>query len=165
MIRCGCKCIFYVADWFALLNNKCEGDLSKIKKLGEYFIAVWKASGMDMSKVEFVWASDFISGRPQYWEKVFDIARSNTLARVQKCSTAMGRNESDNQPVAQIMYPCMQCADVFELGIDICQLGVDQRKVNMLAREYATKLKVTKPVIVSHHMLLGLIGGKMSKSV
>ena len=35
----------------------------------------------------------------------------------------------------------------------------------MLAREYATKIKVKKPVIVSHHMLLGLIGGKMSKSV
>lgn len=63
------------------------------------------------------------------------------------------------------MYPCMQCADVFELDVDICQLGADQRKVNMLAREYATKIKCKKPVIVSHHMLLGLIGGKMSKSV
>ena len=31
----------------------------------------------------------------------------------------------------------MQAADVFELGVDICQLGLDQRKVNMLAREYA----------------------------
>ena len=35
----------------------------------------------------------------------------------------------------------------------------------MLAREYAQKIKIKKPVIVSHHMLLGLIGGKMSKSV
>ena len=33
----------------------------------------------------------------------------------------------------------MQVADVFQLGVDICQLGMDQRKVNMLAREYATK--------------------------
>ncbi|CAL5997517.1 Tyrosyl-tRNA_synthetase [Hexamita inflata] len=165
MIKCGCTCVFYVADWFALLNNKCEGDLNKIKRLGQYFIEVWKASGMDMSGVEFVWASDFISSRPQYWGRVMDIARSNTLTRVQRCSTIMGRSESDEQPVAQIMYPCMQCSDVFELGIDICQLGIDQRKVNMLAREYATKIKVKKPVIVSHHMLLGLIGGKMSKSI
>ncbi|RYY86754.1 hypothetical protein EON63_05275 [archaeon] len=30
---------------------------------------------------------------------------------------------------AQIFYPCMQCADVFFLKADICQLGMDQRKV------------------------------------
>lgn len=41
---------------------------------------------------------------------------------------------------------------------DICQLGLDQRKVNMLAREYcaATKRKF-KPVILSHGMLPGLL--------
>lgn len=30
----------------------------------------------------------------------------------------------------------MQCTDVFFLKADVCQLGVDQRKVNMLARDY-----------------------------
>lgn len=53
------------------------------------------------------------------------------------------------------------------LQADICQLGNDQRKVNMLAREYceATKRKF-KPIIVSHSMLPGLKEGqeKMSKS-
>ena len=70
-------------------------------------------------------------------------------------------------PTAQIMYPCMQCADIFHLKADICQLGMDQRKVNMLAREYCDiKQKKFKPVILSHHMLLGLKEGqaKMSKS-
>eukprot|EP00919_Chromeraceae_sp_WS-2016_P037142 GHVR01088406.1.p1 GENE.GHVR01088406.1~~GHVR01088406.1.p1 ORF type:complete len:179 (-),score=34.58 GHVR01088406.1:105-641(-) len=47
----GCVFIFWVADWFALLNNKMDGDLDKIKKVGEYFIEVWKAVGMDMSNV------------------------------------------------------------------------------------------------------------------
>ena len=44
---------------------------------------------------------------------------------------------------------------------------MDQRKVNMLAREYAKdKKKRFKPVIISHHMLMGLKEGqeKMSKS-
>jgi len=53
------------------------------------------------------------------------------------------------------------------LEADICQLGVDQRKVNMLAREYADASKRRrKPVILSHHMLYGLKEGqeKMSKS-
>ena len=42
---------------------------------------------------------------------------------------------------SQIFYPCMQCADIFFLKADICQLGMDQRKVNMLAREYCDDVK------------------------
>ncbi|KAH0571560.1 Tyrosyl-tRNA synthetase [Spironucleus salmonicida] len=165
MAQCGCKSLFYVADWFALLNGKCAGNLEAINKLGNYFIEVWKAVGMDMNAVEFVWNSDFIKNDKNYFKRVIQIARNFNLARSQRCSTALGRQESDNQPIAQILYPCMQAADVFELSVDICQLGMDQRKVNMLARDFAGKIKIQKPVIVSHHMLLGLIGGKMSKSV
>ncbi|KAF9600668.1 hypothetical protein IFM89_011251 [Coptis chinensis] len=50
---------------------------------------------------------------------------------------------------------------------DICQLGMDQRKVNVLAREYCDDIKrKNKPIILSHHMLPGLQQGqeKMSKS-
>jgi len=57
---------------------------------------------------------------------------------------------------------------VFVVGqADICQLGMDQRKVNVLAREYAGKTGRKKPVILSHPMLAGLLEGqeKMSKSV
>lgn len=96
-----------------------------------------------------------------------DIARRNSLKRVVRCSQIMGRAESDDLSAAQIMYPVMQCADVFFLKADICQLGLDQRKVNMLAREYcdATKRRF-KPVILSHRMMPGLLEGqeKMSKS-
>lgn len=45
------------------------------------------------------------------------------------------------------------------LGVqaDICQLGMDQRKVNVLAREYCDMIKrKLKPVIISHAMLPGL---------
>ena len=49
----------------------------------------------------------------------------------------------------------MQCTDVFYLKADICQLGLDQRKVNMLAREYCDKIGVKeKPVILSHSPFL-----------
>ncbi|MCI16758.1 tyrosine-tRNA ligase-like protein, partial [Trifolium medium] len=44
---------------------------------------------------------------------------------------------------------------------------MDQRKVNVLAREYCDVIKrKNKPVILSHHMLPGLQQGqeKMSKS-
>lgn len=68
----------------------------------------------------------------------------------------MGRKEAEVQQASQILYPCMQCADIFYLKADITQLGMDQRKVNVLAREMGHYLKLWKPVVVSHHMLIGL---------
>lgn len=168
LTEAGCVFKFWVADWFALMNNKMGGDIKKIRKVGEYMVEVWKAAGMNMSNVEFLWASEEINKRPdEYWSTVLDIARRNTVARILRCCTIMGRSESDEMSAAQIMYPCMQCADIFFLKADICQLGMDQRKVNMLAREHCTATKRKfKPVILSHQMLMGLKEGqeKMSKS-
>lgn len=63
----------------------------------------------------------------------------------------MGREESMSLKTSQLMYPCMQATDVFYLKTDICQLGLDQRKVNMLAREYAKKKKFRRqPIVVSN---------------
>ncbi|KAG6758694.1 hypothetical protein POTOM_039053 [Populus tomentosa] len=113
-----------------------------------------------------------------------DIARRNNLPRAMRCVQIMGRSEQDELTAAQIFYPCMQCADIFFLKVlvlivvifqptssvlyaDICQLGMDQRKVNVLAREYCDDInRKNKPIILSHHMLPGLQQGqeKMSKS-
>lgn len=166
----GCVFKFWVADWFALLNNKMGGDLKKIKTVGRYMIEVWRAAGMDMDNVEFLWASEEINAHAnEYWLRVMDIARRNTVTRIQRCCTIMGRKEGEELSAAQIFYPAMQAADVFFLKADICQLGMDQRKVNVLAREYcdAAEPKIKhKPIILSHHMMAGLKEGqeKMSKS-
>ena len=164
----GCVFKFWVADWFAQLNHKLGGDMKKIRTVGRYFIEVWRACGMRMDRVEFLWASEEINKRPEeYWTLVMDIARRNSLARVVRCSQIMGRTEQDELSAAQIFYPCMQCADIFFLRADICQLGMDQRKVNVLAREYCDLRKFKhKPVILSHRMMPGLKQGqaKMSKS-
>ncbi|KAI8008612.1 Tyrosine--tRNA ligase 1, cytoplasmic [Camellia lanceoleosa] len=67
----------------------------------------------------------------------------------------MGRSEQDELTAAQILYPCMQCADIFFLKADISQLGMDQRKVNVLVREYCDDIKrKNKPIILSHRMAL-----------
>ncbi|CAN1262992.1 Tyrosine--tRNA ligase 1, cytoplasmic [Linum perenne] len=182
----GCKVKIWIADWFAQLNNKMGGDLKKIRVVGEYLIEIWKAVGMDLEggNVEFLWSSDEINSRAaEYWPLVMDIARKNKLPRITRCVQIMGRNEKDELTAAQILYPCMQCADIFFLKVlyctqspifylpiqqaDICQLGMDQRKVNMLAREYCDDIKrKNKPIVLSHHMLPGLQEGqeKMSKS-
>ena len=156
MTKAGVHFKMLIADWHAMANNKMSGDLEKIKTVGKYFIEVWKASGMDLSKVEFIWVSDLVKD-PKYWELVIKIGRSNALRRFIRTAEIMGREESlDKLTGAMIIYSCMQTADIFYLGAKICQLGMDQRKVNMLAREVGPMLGFWKPVVVSHHMLLGL---------
>jgi tyrosyl-tRNA synthetase len=136
--------IFWVADWFALMNDKMGGDLEKIKVVGKYLIEVWTAAGMDMSdgKVVFKWASDEITNNADtYWPQMLDIARRFTVSRIKKCCQIMGRLEG-NLTAAQILYPLMQCTDVFFLKADVCQLGVDQRKVRSERRaKRGSKLK------------------------
>lgn len=145
----------------------------------------------------FLSASEEINKKPEeYWTLVMDVAKRNSLGRIKRCGTIMGRDEGEELTAAQIMYPCMQCADIFYLKAspallsgpfrcssnhpvlcwrprvptrcsknggaamqaDICQLGMDQRKVNMLAREYCDDIKrKLKPIIISHAMLPGLL--------
>lgn len=179
MITAGFTFRMWVADWFGYLNNKMGGDLEKIKTVGSYFIEIWKASGMDLDNTEFLWTSDFV-GKREYWELVMKVAKASTLKRVLRTTEIMGRKESDDLSAAQILYPCMQTADIFGvMKCQVTQLGMDQRKVNMLAREVGPELGFNKPVVVSHRMLRGLgapvdssedattraIAAKMSKSI
>jgi tyrosyl-tRNA synthetase len=169
--KAGGKIILYIADYFAQLNHKMGGDINKIKRVGEYFIEVFKASGMDTTNVEFVWASDFIQeNKERYFRILNDIQSKVSFLRLKRTLTIMGRSEKDSISVSQLLYPCMQTTDVFTLGgengVDITQLGNDQRKVNMLARELAPGFGRKPPIVISHHMLMGLKGKekKMSKS-
>jgi len=57
----------------------------------------------------------------------------------------------------------MQAADIHHLGADIAQLGMDQRKVNMLARDIFPKLGLKPPIAVHHHMLMGLTEPKATE--
>jgi tyrosyl-tRNA synthetase len=160
--------VLYIADIFAQLNHKMGGDIAKIREVGRYFIEVFRACGMDLDHVEFTWASEFIKQRQkQYFEFVNNVAAFASVARIKRTVQIMGRQDDEALSLSQFIYPCMQTTDVFLLDLEICQLGVDQRKVNMLAIEFANEvLKKPAPIILSHHMLMGLKGkgAKMSKS-
>ncbi|MBU2576268.1 MAG: tyrosine--tRNA ligase [Nanoarchaeota archaeon] len=157
MLKVGIKFKLYLADYFAFINNKLGGDLENIRLAGEYFIEVWKACGIDTKKVEVVWAKDIMDGI-DYWDKTLRIAKEISLERNMRATTIMGRKQGEKLSMGQLFYPPMQVTDIFHMDIDICQLGMDQRRANMLARDVADKLKWKKPIAVHHHILLGLQG-------
>ena len=156
MIKAGVKFKMWIADWHALANNKLGGDLQKIQTTGRYFLEIWKAAGLTSQNVEFLWASDMVKNS-DYWKLVLQVGKTNGLGRFIRTAEMMGRRESlDTLTGANIIYSCMQIADIFMLGAKITQLGMDQRKLNMLAREIGPQLGFWKPVVISHHMLMGL---------
>lgn len=155
--KAGIKFKILMADWHAWINNKLGGDLEAIQNAGNYFIAVWKAVGI--KDVDVIWASDLVED-PNYWKKVILVAKQTTMNRAERAISIMGRKEGEMKETAQLFYPMMQVADIFHLDVDIAQLGMDQRRAGMLAREVADRLKWKKPIVAGHHMLMGLEGVK-----
>jgi tyrosyl-tRNA synthetase len=164
--------ILLIADWYAWINNKMGGDLDLIRKTGEYFVEGWKACGLDVKRVKVLWASDLVKDS-EYWKNVINISKLTTIQRAIRAGTIMGREDSEMQYVAQVLYPMMQAYDPFYLEADIMQLGMDQRKAMILTREVAPKIDGSIRVAAMHHLLMGLQGNqrmgpaesKMSKSV
>ncbi|OJI08452.1 Tyrosine--tRNA ligase [Candidatus Micrarchaeum sp.] len=157
LLGIGVKFNIYIADYFAYVNKKMGGDIDRIRDVGNYFIEVWKAAGVDESKVNIIWAKDLMKDF-SYWETFMKVGKMMSLDRVKRAITIMGRKEGDSLEAAQLFYPPMQVTDVIMMGIDICQLGMDQRKANVLAREVTKRMGLKVPVAVHHPYILGLQG-------
>ncbi|MDE1869812.1 MAG: tyrosine--tRNA ligase [Candidatus Micrarchaeota archaeon] len=157
MLSAGIHFKLYLGEYFAYLNNKLEGNIEHIETTGKYFVEVWRAAGIDTKKVEVVKDRELMD-EFGYWDRFMKIGKEVSLDRVKRAITIMGRAEGEAVSSGQIFYPIMQATDVFQLDVDICQLGLDQRKANILAREIAQKYKWKVPVVVSHPLLLSLKG-------
>ncbi len=159
--RAGIEFTVLLADWHAFLNNKLGGDMEKIRIAGKFFAKTWELLGW---KPRIVWASELIED-PEYWETLLRISKTLTVARVKRAAPIMGRREAEMKNAAFLIYPLMQATDIRMLDVDICQLGMDQRRVNVMYREIAEKFGWKKPVLVHHHLLMGLqAGGRMDYS-
>ncbi len=170
-IEAGVDCRIFLADWHAWLNDKLNGDLETIKKVAvgyyqEGFKAVYQCLGGNPADLKFVLGSDLYHHNDKYWQTVIDISKNLTLSRVVKSTTIMGREAGENVCFAWLIYPPMQVADVFIQNLNFVHAGMDQRKAHVIAREVATKLKISplkdkqwkivKPVAVHHPLILGL---------
>jgi tyrosyl-tRNA synthetase len=158
-LEAGMKPTIFLADYHAWINGKMGGDLDKIQKVAKgYFKGAFLSLGLDEGKVDYVLASEIYDN--DYWKTVLEVSKSTTLARMLRCTTIMGRKEGDATDSASVLYPAMQVADIFKLKIDLAHAGMDQRKVHVLTREVAEKLKRKKPVALHVKLLMGLQGPK-----
>lgn len=146
----------YLSTWHAWLNNKLGGNLKLIRKAADLFRHSWIALGIPPGKVEFIY-SDELYDDLDYWAKTVIIAKNLSIARVTRTLEIAGRKESEARHVSDFLYTPMQVADIFHMKVKICQLGIDQRKANVVAREIGEKIGFWKPVCVHHTYLQGLM--------
>ena len=145
----------FLATWHGWLNNKLGGDLPTIRKAADLFCHSWIALGVPADKVEFIY-SDKLYDDIDYWAKTVKVAKSLTIARTRRTLEIAGRKETDARYISDFLYTPMQVADIYHMNVKICQLGLDQRKANVVAREIGEKIGYWKPVCVHHHLLQGL---------
>uniref|UniRef100_A0A0E0MGB2 tyrosine--tRNA ligase n=1 Tax=Oryza punctata TaxID=4537 RepID=A0A0E0MGB2_ORYPU len=159
MVEAGRRVKIWIDDWSAFLNNKLGGDMEKIQTLGRYMIEVWKSIGMNHDGVEFLSSSAEInSPADEYWPHVMSISTHRKIGIVRELREC-------KKPTAQFFSPCMQCAGIFFLEADICQMGMDQHEISKLATTSSDDGQEKKPIILSHHLLPGLKAqNKMSAS-
>jgi len=171
----GIKPVIFLADYHSFINEKLGGDMKKIQAtaLG-YFKHAFISLGLDEDRTDYILASDIYD--KEYWADVLKISRDTTMNRMLRCITIMGRKETDATKAAAMIYPAMQVADVFKLGVQIAFSGMDQRKAYMLAIEFADKRKYDFASVHGHLLpsLQGvqrmnlteddMIDAKMSKS-
>lgn len=152
-----------LADWHTWLNKKLDGTLETAKRLArDYFEQALRAlaqvAGADQDKIKFILGSELYEKLgSDYWAKVIKVAKATTLSRMIRSTTIMGRKESEITDSAMLIYPAMQSADIFALGVNIAHAGTDQRNVHVVAREAASSLGESKPVAIHHHLLQGLM--------
>ena len=153
----------FLADWHTWLNNKLDGKLETAKRMAlEYFAEALKAAalsaGANPDKINFILGSDlYEKNNLTYWGNVMKVAKATTVARMMRTTAVMGRREEDVTDTAMLVYPAMQAADIFIMGINIAHAGTDQRKVHIVAREAASALGEQKPIAIHNHLLMSLL--------
>jgi tyrosyl-tRNA synthetase len=173
LLDSGFRVTILLADWHAQINDKLGGDLAAIQRCGTYMQEAFEALGIPRGAVTYRTASEFAAD-PQYWALVLQVAKHSSLARVRRAMTILGRTEDEaDADLSKFLYPAMQVADIFHMGIDLAYGGLDQRHAHMLARDVAPRLGRTPPAAIHTPLVPGLQAGtgrmdpieaKMSKS-
>jgi len=160
-LKAGVRCNVLLADWHTYINDKLDGDWDHIIQVArDYFQEALEASlecfGVKSGNVSFILASDLYKDM-RHWQNLMKVSKNVTLARIKRSVTIAGKKEGEAINFATLIYPPLQVADIFTMGVNIAQAAIDQRKAHVIARAVAKKLKISPvPVAIHHNFLLSL---------
>ncbi|WP_297982242.1 tyrosine--tRNA ligase [uncultured Methanobrevibacter sp.] len=158
--KLGFKIKILLADYHAFLNGK--GTVEEIAETAEYNKKCFQGLGL-ADDTEYIYGSTFQT-ESDYTNDVYQLATITTLKRAKRSMDQVSRHD-DNPKVASVVYPLMQTADMAALEVDIALGGMEQRKIQMLARESLPRIGKEAPVCIHTPLIHGLDGdAKMSSS-
>ena len=159
----------YLADWHTWINNKLDSDWERIDRVCNYFEEIMKLAlkiqGGNPEKMKILKGTQLYHNNNDYWKSILEVSKNIRLKRALKSVSIMGRKEGEELDLAKLIYAPMQTADIFAQDLDIAHAGMDQRKVHVIAREVARKIRtnrieregeIVKPIAVHHDLWLGL---------
>jgi tyrosyl-tRNA synthetase len=170
LIKADIECNIFLADWHTYINEKLDGNWDHIIKAGEgYFKEAMIASlacwGIKKNQVNFVLASDLYKNS-LHWKNLMEVSKHTTLSRVQRSTDIMGRSQGKSIDFARLIYPPLQVADIYTLGVNIAHSAIDQRKAHVIARQVASKMKISplkdkkgriiSPIAIHQPLIMGL---------
>lgn len=146
LIDAGAECTIYLADWHSWINEKLDGKLETASRVARrYFKNAMRISleclGGDSSKLKFVLGSELYHHNDKFWENVIDVSKHTSLSRMNRSITILGKKEGGEVDFAKLIYPAMQVADIFTMGVNIAHAGMDQRKAHVIMRDVALQIK------------------------
>lgn len=169
--KAGVACTLFLADWHSWINDKLGGDIDRIRSFAYGYFAeglksCLKAVGGDPDALNVVLGSDLYQKRPEFWTAFIEVCKNTTLNRIMRSITILGRAEGESVDFAKLVYPPMQVADIYALGVNLAQAGTDQRKAHVVALDVANQMKTMPlkapsgesivPIAIHHHLLIGL---------
>ncbi len=169
--KAGVECTIFLADWHSWINDKLGGDIERIREFAHGYFAeglkcCLKAVGGDPDAVKVVLGSDLYRNHPDFWTTFVEVCKNTTLKRIMRSITIMGRAEGESIDFAKLVYPPMQVADIYALGVNLPHAGADQRKAHVIALDSANQIKTNPlldhegnsiaPIAVHHRLLIGL---------
>ena len=169
--RAGVECTLFLADWHSWINDKLGGDIDLIRSIAHGYFAeglksCLKAVGGVPGKLNVVLGTDLYRDKPDFWTTFIEVCKNTTLKRILRSITILGRTEGESVDFAKLVYPPMQVADIYALGVNLAHAGQDQRKAHVVALDVANAMKTNPlrdpqgntlaPVAVHHHLLSGL---------
>lgn len=169
-LAAGCNVKILLADVHGFLDNL-KAPIELVAERVKYYrfaiTEALKASGVDISRLEFVTGSDYQTSGDRGAKYFMDLLRLSTSVSGHDASKAGSEvvKQVESPPLSSQIYPLMQALDEEYLGVDAQFGGVDQRKIFTLAVEALPRIGFQKRAHLMNPLIPGLQeGGKMSSS-
>jgi len=164
-LKAGIKVKILLADLHAALDGV---SWEVLEKRYEYYkraiILILKSIDVDLNKLEFIKGSELQLNK-KYFNDLLKLSTLTTVAKAKHSASEAVKTARENPKMAGLIYPLMQALDEEYLKVDAQFAGLDQRKIQVYAREFLPKIGYKAKIELMNPMIRGLVGEKMSSSV